>query len=79
VATTVEGNKIRREVHGSIGYLSVHPKEQHFGLGKSVTADIAVHWPNGQRRSYSNLEAGAVSRWVAATGSARTQARSKLA
>ena len=49
-----------REVFSTIGYLSVHPKEQHIGLGKDKTADVTVVWPNGERATYGGLAAGKV-------------------
>ncbi|NNE26773.1 MAG: CRTAC1 family protein [Saprospiraceae bacterium] len=36
-----------REVHSTDGYLSVHPRTQHFGLGKDEIMDIKIIWPNG--------------------------------
>lgn len=55
IVTTKNGNKVWREVHGSIGYMSVHPKEQHFGIGKQKKADLLVIWPNGKRMKYPDL------------------------
>ena len=46
-----------RQVSGSQGYMSVHPKEQHMGLGKSTKAKVVVIWPNGQRQYFDNVEA----------------------
>ena len=57
VITTDDNNTVWREVHGSVGYLTMHPKEQHFGLGQSKTADAAVHWPSGEILRVSGLEA----------------------
>jgi hypothetical protein len=36
-----------REIHSTSGYLSVHPKEQHFGLGVDDLVSIKVLWSNG--------------------------------
>ena len=47
VVTTANGGRVWREVHGTIGYMSVHPKEQHVGLGTQTTATIRVQWPGG--------------------------------
>lgn len=44
-----------RQVSGSQGYMSVHPKTQHIGLGKEQEARIMVIWPNGQRESFGVL------------------------
>ena len=48
ILTTKTGNTIWREIHGSIGYMSVHPKIQHFGLGVSEIESIKIIWPNNQ-------------------------------
>ncbi|NKB25227.1 MAG: hypothetical protein GKR87_12785 [Kiritimatiellae bacterium] len=50
-------HQIWREVHGSIGYQSVHPKQQHFGLGKIEKATLMVKWPNGQTAVFKDLTA----------------------
>jgi hypothetical protein len=46
-----------RQVSSSQGYLSVHPKTQHVGLGREKTARVVVIWPNGQRESFGILTA----------------------
>jgi hypothetical protein len=46
-----------REVFSTIGYLSVHPKEQHVGLGGDTKADVTVVWPNGERETFKALAA----------------------
>jgi enediyne biosynthesis protein E4 len=40
-----------REVFSTIGYLSSHPKTQHFGLGKDKAADVTILWPNGEKQT----------------------------
>ena len=62
ILDTPGGTRVWREINGSIGYLSVHPKEQHFGLGDASTASVTVHWPNGEVRSFGPLEANRVYR-----------------
>ncbi|MGB0217878.1 MAG: CRTAC1 family protein [Sinimarinibacterium flocculans] len=57
VATTAS-TRVWREVHGTTGYLSVHPKEQHFGLGKDTSAALEIRWPNGQIQKVDELRAG---------------------
>lgn len=57
VIGTAEGGYSWRQVSGSQGYMSVHPKEQHIGLGKSIKAKVMVIWPNGQRQYFENVEA----------------------
>ncbi len=47
IFTLPNGTTIWREVHGSIGYMSVHPKQVHTGLGKFNSTDIRIVWPNG--------------------------------
>jgi hypothetical protein len=59
---TASQKGIWREVFSTIGYLSVHPKEQHIGLGKDTKADVTVIWPNGERKTLRGLEAGKVHR-----------------
>lgn len=46
---------IWREIHSTDGYLSVHPKVQHFGVGKDKSADIKITWPNGEEVEIKGL------------------------
>jgi hypothetical protein len=46
---------IWREIHSTTGYLSVHPKEQHFGIGKDSVASVEVRWSNGEVALFKNL------------------------
>jgi hypothetical protein len=46
-----------RQVSSSQGYLSVHPKNLQFGLGKAKEARVTVIWPNGQREVFGILAA----------------------
>ena len=48
-----------RQVSSSQGYMSVHPKEQLIGIGKSESARIAVIWPNGHRQQIGVVPANA--------------------
>ena len=48
---------IWREIHSTSGYLSVHPKEQHFGLGSDEEVTIEVRWSNGQTFKINGLQA----------------------
>ena len=57
LVTTKDGEKRWREVHGSIGYMSVHPLEQHFGLAGHQTADITIRWPNGKIEQVKGVKA----------------------
>lgn len=45
-----------REVHSTTGYLSVHPKCQHFGLGKDLSAKLEVRWSNGHIVTLDDLQ-----------------------
>ena len=49
-----------RQVSSTIGYLSVHPKEQYVGLGADTEADVAIDWPNGDRTEIGGLRANTV-------------------
>ena len=44
-----DGRKLWREVQGSIGYLSVHPREQHLGVGDAERVTLGVAWPDGRK------------------------------
>ena len=46
-----------REIQGGSGYLSMNPKEQQFGLGRSQSADVHITWPNGEQQKLENLAA----------------------
>ncbi|MBQ4820669.1 CRTAC1 family protein [Aquimarina sp. MMG016] len=47
---------IWREIHSATGYLSVHPKVQHFGLGKDTKTNIEIRWSNGEIYSLKNIK-----------------------
>jgi hypothetical protein len=47
--TSGEG-RTTREIQGGSGYLSMNPKEQHFGLNRSQQADVQIIWPNGEEQ-----------------------------
>ncbi len=55
VIHTSAGQKIWREVHSTIGYMSVHPKEQHIGLGDQGIDKIEITWPNGEKMTIDKL------------------------
>lgn len=57
-----------REVFSTIGYLSVHPKEQHVGLGRDTKADVTITWPNGDRETLPGLRADRTYRVVQGQG-----------
>ncbi|MCZ6696604.1 MAG: CRTAC1 family protein [Acidobacteria bacterium] len=56
VATTKAGLRIVREIQGGSGYLSMNPKEQHFGLADARSADLLIVWPNGEEQTILDLE-----------------------
>lgn len=58
MVTTPDGKRQLREVHGSIGYMSVHPRTQHLGLGVHQSARVTVVWPNGQEQAFGSVNAG---------------------
>ena len=60
IVTLQNGRKIWREVHSTIGYMSVHPKVQHFGLGNSKIDSIEVIWPNGRTHKVVEFKYNAV-------------------
>lgn len=57
-----------REVFSTIGYLSVHPKEQHVGLGADTKADVTITWPNGDRETIRGLPADRIHHIVQGKG-----------
>ena len=46
-----------REVQGGSGYLSMNPKQQHFGLGRADSVDVRITWPNGEAQILRGLAA----------------------
>lgn len=57
IVHTEDGYRIWREIRGSEGYLTMQPKEKHFGLGKAPTASITVEWPGGKTSRFEGVEA----------------------
>ncbi len=57
-----------REVFSTTGYLSVHPKEQHIGLGNDTTADVTIIWPDGTKEKFDGLAADKAYRIVQGKG-----------
>jgi hypothetical protein len=54
------GQKIWREIRSTDGYMSVHPKQQHFGVGSANEVDIEVTWPNGKIQIMSGVKANQI-------------------
>jgi len=44
-----------REIHSTTGYLSVHPKQQHFGVGTDEKVNLEIRWSNGESFILKNL------------------------
>ncbi len=57
IATTDNGMHMTREVQCGSGYLSMNPKQQHFGLGQSSSIDLEIVWPNGETQNVEGLTA----------------------
>lgn len=56
IATLPNGNTIWHEVRSTDGYMSVHPKEQHFGLGDFELVDLKIIWPNGDVKELKHVK-----------------------
>ena len=59
VVTLEDGTRVRREVQAGSGYLSMNPKQQHFGVGDSRSVDVQIIWPNGERQTLPALAVNA--------------------
>ena len=57
IARSAGGLRVWREIHGSEGYLSVHPRTQHLGLGDAESVDLEIRWPNGETQVVKGLDA----------------------
>ncbi|MGA7615072.1 MAG: CRTAC1 family protein [Thermoanaerobaculia bacterium] len=57
ILTGSNGLHVWREIHGTEGYLTVQPREQHFGMGKDERADLQIIWPNGEHQRVEGLRA----------------------
>ena len=55
-----DGRELWREVHSTDGYLSVHPKALHFGLGQHQEVRLEIIWPNGTKEEHSVLNVNQV-------------------
>ena len=60
LATTDTGLRIHREIQGGSGFLSMNPKEQHFGLGQADSVNLTVVWPSGDTQTIKELDVNAV-------------------
>lgn len=57
IVTLPNGQKLWREVRSTSGYMSVHPKVQHFGLGNAQKVNVTVIWPNGKKQYLNDIKA----------------------
>ena len=57
VVTTGDDLRVRREIQGGSGYLSMNPKQQHFGLGRAESAQVHITWPNGEEQRLDDVPA----------------------
>jgi len=53
--TTASKRHIWRQVSSVTGYMSVHPKEQHIGLGDERKVDLTIIWSNGHREEHKDI------------------------
>ena len=60
IIVTANKQRLWREVHGGVAYLSMHPKQQHFGLGMADKADVRIEWPSGAISDIKALDANQV-------------------
>jgi hypothetical protein len=54
---TASEKRMWREVFSTEGYLSGHPKQRQFGLGKDGLADVTILWPNGEKQTMKGVKA----------------------
>ena len=57
VEVTAGGKTQMKELQSQSSFLSANDFRLHFGLGATLTADVAIRWPNGQRQSLARLQA----------------------
>lgn len=57
IVTTPSGLQLWREIHSSTGYLTMHPKQQHFGLGKQEKVRVTIEWTNGDKITFHDVAA----------------------
>jgi hypothetical protein len=55
VASSDQLKPVWREVHSTVGYLSGHPKEQHFGVKNAESVNLSIIWPNGETQKLTNI------------------------
>lgn len=60
IVKTADGYIRTRELSSTIGYMSVHSKQLHFGLGGHESAQVTVIWPNGKYSILNNIKVNQV-------------------
>ncbi len=55
VFTTGDAPPVWREIHGSEGYMTVHERTIHAGLGNAQAVDATITWPNGHQQVLRDL------------------------
>jgi hypothetical protein len=56
IVTLPNGKILWREIRSTDGYMSVHPKVQHFGLGDAQRVQVKVIWPNGKKQYLNDIK-----------------------
>ena len=56
IVSSSDGLRAYREVQGGSGYLSMNPKQQHFGTGTAASVDLEILWPNGETQVVADLD-----------------------
>ena len=57
VIATYGSRKQAQAVLAQSSYLSVNDRRLHYGLGAATSADLEIHWPNGQQEKIRNVAA----------------------
>jgi hypothetical protein len=57
LVTADGGLRVHREINGGGGYMSMNPKQQHFGLGTAKSARVDIIWPNGEQQTLDSVRA----------------------
>jgi hypothetical protein len=58
IHVTADGElSVLREIHGGSGYLSMNPKQLHFGLNSATVVRLDITWPNGEKQRIDGVAA----------------------
>ena len=55
--TADDGLRVLREIHGGSGYMSMNPKQLHFGLDSAESVRLKITWPNGEQQVLEGVAA----------------------